>query len=336
MKTSDKKRINSRTHRGLSPILAVVVLLGITVVAGGMVFSLFSSSATTASTTDVIQIENAQAVKGSGHSDFTLTVKNAGSQPWTEVELTISKSELSEPIIYAALHEAVSGCDTTFDTAVNICDGTGNGGNEGKPAGDRDNPLRAQWLITLDKESGSDEEDIADKGEGAAVGRKMVYQPKDDLRSITVLDGTAVARIFGGNDVNGNSGATFGTGSTDYKGNIDTADFCAPSTAGSFVDCTDAFNALDSGVSGQIFCEGDADNDDIVAKCKVFTHQNIKDDPISSGESINFYANMLAEKIGGLDNQVVRVGDAIVANIATENADGGTSRVQSVIKVTGV
>ena len=45
---------------------------------------------------------------------------------------------------------------------------------------------------------------------------------------------------------------------------------------------------------------------------------------------------MLTDQIGGLDNQVVRVGDAIVVNIATENADGGTSRVQSVIKVTGI
>ena len=60
-----KTLLNSR--RAISPILATVVLLGITVVAGGLVFSVFSTGSTAASSADVIAIQNAQAIKGSDH-----------------------------------------------------------------------------------------------------------------------------------------------------------------------------------------------------------------------------------------------------------------------------
>lgn len=330
--TNDKqtKKFVLKNRRAISPILATVVLLGITVVAGGLVFSLFSTSAASSSNTDVIAIQNAQAVKGTSHADLTATVKNAGSQPWTSIEMTVGKSELSEPILYESLHENVVGCsdatadETEFSTLGKKCDGTGNGGTEGAPAGGRDNPLRAQWLISLDKTSGS-ADDVADKGEGAAVGRKLVFQSKDDLRTFTILNGTAVSSLFtGGKGPND----TFST----YAGNIDTADKC---TLSGVTDCSDTFKALDSSTKGKIFCEANTSDDDIVAKCYAFTHTNIKDSPISPGQSVYFYADAFTNEISGLNNQVLRVGDNIVVNIASENGDGGTARVQTIIKVAG-
>lgn len=333
MKTTKKQNSLFSKRRGVSPILATVILLGISVVGGGLAFAVFSSGMTTASQNNVIAIENAQAVKGTGHADITATVKNAGGKPWAAVEMTVSKTELSEPILYESLHENVVGCaevegaDETDELAEmnanGICLGTGNGGDEGAADGNRDNPMRAQWLISLDKSSTGDnndrEDDVADKGEGAAVGRKLVFQSKDDLRTIQVLNGTAVAPLFGMEDQNG---------STTPSGN--TEETCSPNSD-TYVDCTAVFQELDSSTDGYIFCN----KPDDTVQCKVFTHTNIKDDPISSGESVYFYADAFTKEIPGLHNQVVRVGDNIVVNIASEDVDGGTARVQTIIKVIG-
>ena len=101
-------------------------------------------------------------------------------------------------------------------------------------------------------------------------------------------------------------------------------------------DCTAVFKALDPSTKGIIQCRSVPTDDDIAAECKVFTHTNIKDSPIGTGQSIYFYADVLTQEIPGLDNQIVRVGDNLVVNVSTENADGGTARVQSIIKVTGI
>lgn len=328
--TNDKQteKFVLKRRRAISPILAVVVLLGITVVAGGIVFSLFSTSATTASATDVIAIQNAQAVKGTSHADITATVKNAGSQPWSKIEMTVSKSELSEPILYESLHENVVGCDDVAGTCSDGVDNAASGAD-----GNRDNPLRAQWLISLDKQGGT--ENAADPGEGAAVGRKLVFDNKDDLRTILVLNGTAVAPLFGGFDQDGLSAIT--TKMSDKITALGGSGACSPTAGTAFTgDCTPIFQALDSSTDGNIFCRDGQGDDTIVAQCEVFTHTNIQDSPIGAGQSVFFYADVFTKEIPGLDNQVARVGDSLVVNIASENAEGGTARVQTIIKVAGI
>lgn len=303
-----KTLLNSR--RAISPILATVVLLGITVVAGGLVFSVFSSSTTAASSADVIAIQNAQAIKGSDHSDLTVTVKNAGSSPWAKIEMTVSKSSLSEPILYESLHEVVHGCTGVVSTCVD---------GEDTAAAARENPLRADWLASLDKTSGTDNQ--VDFGEGIAAGRKLVFDDKDDQRTIQILNATHVSKLFG--DTNGlaaNSAMTT----------------CAPSTD---TDCSTVFKQLNSSVKGNVYCTiatAEQAKAGIYATCKIFTHQNIKDSPIGAGQSIYFYADAFTTEVPGLNNQVVRVGDNIVANIFATNADGGEARVQTIIKVSGV
>ncbi|NIP62695.1 MAG: hypothetical protein GWN01_03635 [Nitrosopumilaceae archaeon] len=320
MKTTKKQNSLFSKRRGVSPILATVILLGIAVVGGGLAFAVFSSGITTASQNNVIAIENAQAVKGTDHADITATVKNAGGKPWSSIQMTVAKTELSEPILYESLHENVAGCDDGISgtPAAGDCDD-----DDKNVADNRANPMRAQWLITLDKASGTD--DQADFGEGAAVGRKLVFDDKDDNRTIQILNGTAVARLFG-------------QSSSDNSHSLN-SDMTVCDVSSSQANCIATFQELDSSTDGEaIYCDPGTDAQKaagIFATCKVFTHTNIADDPISSGESVYFYADAFVKEITGLNNQVLRVGDNVVVNIASEDVDGGTARVQTIIKVTG-
>lgn len=296
-------------HKGVSPILATVILLAVTVVGGGVTFALLSSGTQTASSQNVIAIENAQAVKGTDHADITATIKNAGSKPWSKIEMTVAKSELSEPLLYESLHENAQGCSGSISTSDGSC--------SAGPAKGRDNPLRMQWLATLDKTSGTD--GLADFGEGISVGRKFVFENKDSYRSILVLNNTAIAAAFNG--TNGQLGAGITT--------------CNVPT-GSWTNCGDLFDDLDTSTDGQIACRNpDLNDETIVAECKVFTHVNM-DKNISPGESRYFYADAFTKSVTGLNNVFVQVGDALVVNLVAEDVDGGTARAQTIIKVTGV
>lgn len=311
MQNNYKQKIHSSGHRGISPILATVVLLGITVVAGGLVFSVFSTGATTASTTNSIVIENAQAVKGTSHADLTATVKNGGGKPWTTIEMTVAKSDLSEPLLYESLHENIQGCfksDGTTASSQSECT---------KFAKNLDNPLRSQWVGHLDKTGGED--DIADKGEGISAGRKFVISTSDpSIRTTIVPVGTSVYNLMTGN------------GTDDTLTNIDDGLGCA--TGISYSDCTALFDELDP-IDGQIFCRVLVAEED--AECKVFTHRKIIT-PIGAGNSIQIYADVFTREVTGLNNQFVQSGDNLVVNIVTFNDDGGSARVQTIIKVSGV
>lgn len=308
---NDKQKTHSRGHRGISPILATVVLLGITVVAGGLVFSIFSTGANTASTTNTIVIENAQAVKGAGHADLTATIKNGGSKPWTTIEMTVAQSDLSEPLLYESLHENIQGCvqsDGTEATSDTNCV---------KFAKNLDNPLRSQWVAHLDKTGGT--ANVADKGEGISAGRKFVISTSDpSVRTTVVPKSTSVYNLITGNGIDATTN------------NITTGESCATGT--SFTECTDLFNQLDP-ISGKVFCKLKEIGGDV--ECKVATHQKITS-PVSAGNSVQIYADAFTKSITGLNNQFVHSGDNLVVNIVTKNADGGEARVQTIIKVSGV
>lgn len=315
----DAQNTNLGKRRGVSPILATVILLGVTVVGGGVTFALLSSGTQTASSQNIIAIENAQAIKGTDHADITATIKNAGTKPWVKLEMTVSKSELSEPLLYESLHENVSGCDAGTYSATACKDGEA---SVSGATSNRENPLRAQWIAHLDKTGG--ETNKADPGEGISVGRKYVFDNKDDYRTVTILNGTAVSPLFGGVDQDGNTAL-----STKMVNAGITA--CSPATD---TDCTTQFDALDP-ISGNVFCSSSTDNT-VTATCRVFTHTNIEDSPIAPGSSKYFYADAFTKEVPGLNNQVVRVGDALVVNLVAIDVDGGDTRAQTIIKVAGV
>ena len=311
MQNNYKQKITSSKRRAISPILATVVLLGITVVAGGLVFSVFSTGANTASTTNSIVIENAQAVKGSSHADLTATIKNGGGKPWTTVEMTVAKSDLSEPLLYESLHENVQGCD------AGNCNDSGAVIKSDKKL---DNPLRSQWIAHLDKTGGTLA--VADKGEGISAGRKFVISTSDSsIRDTTVNRSTSVGKLLLGNATEvAATNITSGTG-------------CVTSTT--YANCSVLFQALDSSVGGNVYCKlkSTTAGDDI--SCKVVTHQKISN-AIGSGSSVQIYADVFTKAVPGLNNQFVQAGDNMVTNIVTKDADGGSARVQTIIKVSGV
>ena len=315
MQNNYKQKITPSKRRAVSPILATVVLLGITVVGGGLAFTAFSTGASTAGTSNSIVIENAQAVKGTSHADLTATIKNSGSKAWTTVEMTVAKSDLSEPLLYESLHENVQGCGISTNSAT-----AGNCNTSGAvifSGAKLDNPLRSQWIAHLDKTGGTS--GVADKDEGISAGRKFVISTSDSsIRSTTVPRSTSVAQLITGNN----------TAST----NITTGLSCATGTA--YSNCSALFAALDSSVKGGVYCKvkGTASTDDI--ECKVVTHQKI-DKAISSGGSVQIYADLFTKAVPGLNNQFVQAGDNLVTNIVTKDADGGSARVQTIIKVTG-
>lgn len=318
MTTQTRQNDFHQKHKGVSPILATVILLAVTVVGGGVTFALLSSGTQTASSQNIIAIENAQAVKGTDHADITATIKNAGSKPWAKIEMTVGKSELSEPLLYESLHENVVGC-----TASTVS-GCKSGIREVSGAsGTAENPLRAQWIASLDKLGG--ETDKADPGEGVAVGRKFVFDSQDNYRTVVILNGTAVAPLFGGKGTANESTLS--------------ADMIAKGVtvcSGTDTDCKAQFQALDSSTKGNIFCTTGGTDNTVAATCKVFTHTSIEDEPIAPGESKYFYADAFTKEVKNLNNLQLRVGDALVVNLVAEDVDGGTTRAQTIIKVTGV
>jgi len=99
----------NRKRKGLSPILATVILIGITVAAGGAVYAIYTGSSTSASSSNVIRVDTLSAVKGSHHADFAVTITNVGSTPWKSMEVWIGKEATGRPILYEELHELAVG-----------------------------------------------------------------------------------------------------------------------------------------------------------------------------------------------------------------------------------
>ncbi|MGC9166009.1 MAG: archaellin/type IV pilin N-terminal domain-containing protein, partial [Thermoprotei archaeon] len=65
--------------RGISPLIATIILIAITIAAGLLIYNLFFSASSTASSVGEVQIENAQlVVDSSGNYVLGITVRNSG------------------------------------------------------------------------------------------------------------------------------------------------------------------------------------------------------------------------------------------------------------------
>ena len=137
----------TRKRRGLSPLLATVILLGVTVAGGGAVYSIYTGSSSAVSSSNVIKVTSVTAVKGSNHADFAITVTNAGTNPWKQIDVWVGKEATGRPILYEELHEMATGLTESGNT---------------------DNPLRAEAIGTV-----SD-------GFGVGIGRKFILKIDDD------------------------------------------------------------------------------------------------------------------------------------------------------------
>lgn len=308
MSNSKSKQRMTRTRRAVSPILATVILLGITVVGGGLTFALLSGGASTANSQNIITVENAQGISGTDHTDITATIKNGGSKAWKEIAMTVAKSDLSEPTLYEALHEVVVGTGIT-DPEV-------------------ENPLRVQWIASLERDipDALFSSTAIDEGEGIGVGRKFVASTDGaSTRKAIIFNGTAAYALF---DKTLAPGYPFSLGHYRNGTQIPTTDIC-DATAGQ-ADCTQSFRILDPKTKGTFTCRPSG----VDIECDIQTHQKL-DKPLGSGDSKYLYADALTKDVPGLGNIVVNNGDALVANIAVKDVEGNDARFQTILKVSG-
>ena len=75
--------------RGISPLLATIILISITVGAGLVIYNLFFSTAGTLSSQLNIQVVSIDIVKTSSQTLVSATIKNTGNIPITECTVTI-------------------------------------------------------------------------------------------------------------------------------------------------------------------------------------------------------------------------------------------------------
>jgi flagellin-like protein len=76
-------------RKAVSPLLAALILIAITVAAGLVIYNLFFSSVGTMSSQLNIQIVSMDLVKTSSTRLFSITIKNSGNKPISSITVTV-------------------------------------------------------------------------------------------------------------------------------------------------------------------------------------------------------------------------------------------------------
>jgi len=79
----------NRGKRGISPLLATIILIAITVGAGLVIYNLFFSTASRMSAQLSIQVVSVDVVKTSSQMLVSATIKNTGNKPISSCTVTI-------------------------------------------------------------------------------------------------------------------------------------------------------------------------------------------------------------------------------------------------------
>ncbi|MCW4008778.1 MAG: hypothetical protein NWF09_08860 [Candidatus Bathyarchaeota archaeon] len=77
--------------KGISPLIATIILIAICVVGGLLVYSVFMSTSNTMSTKAQVSVEAIDLVKDTdGNAAFSITIKNTGNKPITALSVTLA------------------------------------------------------------------------------------------------------------------------------------------------------------------------------------------------------------------------------------------------------
>jgi len=76
-------------RRAVSPLLATIILIAITVAAGLVIYNLFFSTAGTVSTVTQVDVMSCDLIKTSAKTMLSITVKNSGNKPIYSCNVTI-------------------------------------------------------------------------------------------------------------------------------------------------------------------------------------------------------------------------------------------------------
>ena len=91
MRRTVMKAIAKRS-RGISPLIATIILIAITVVGGLLVYSIFTSTSNTMSAKALVSVETADLVKSSDGQQvqFSIVVKNTGNKPIQDLKVQLA------------------------------------------------------------------------------------------------------------------------------------------------------------------------------------------------------------------------------------------------------
>jgi flagellin-like protein len=85
----------AKRSRGISPLIATIILIAITVVGGLLVYSIFTSTSNTMSAKALVSVETADLVKSSDGQQvqFSIVVKNTGNKPIQDLKVKLASED---------------------------------------------------------------------------------------------------------------------------------------------------------------------------------------------------------------------------------------------------
>jgi flagellin-like protein len=115
-------KIVKSSRKAISPLLATIILIAITIVGGLVVYSIFTSSAGTAGSQSSLQVVSDQLVvpTGGGSATWAITVKNQGNKPIQTMSVTLGTTTLtgcSSSGLVLITPASCSGTSTTINLA---------------------------------------------------------------------------------------------------------------------------------------------------------------------------------------------------------------------------
>ena len=88
-----------KQKRGISPLIATIILIAICVAGGALVYSIFFSTAGTLNAIGQLNVQSITLVKDTaGNTVFAMTIKNVGNKPINSLNVTLA----SEPLAIVA------------------------------------------------------------------------------------------------------------------------------------------------------------------------------------------------------------------------------------------
>lgn len=85
-----------KARRGISPLIATIILIAITVAGGLLIYSMFMSTGSIWGTKGQVSIENIKLVKDTaGSVTFSITIKNTGNKPVQSLEVKLAGEDVN-------------------------------------------------------------------------------------------------------------------------------------------------------------------------------------------------------------------------------------------------
>jgi flagellin-like protein len=80
--------------RGISPLIATIILIAICIAGGALIYSIFFSTASTLNSTPQVNVQSISLVKdSSGNVAFSITIKNVGNKPLSSLNITLASEQ---------------------------------------------------------------------------------------------------------------------------------------------------------------------------------------------------------------------------------------------------